>query len=167
MKYLYLIRHAKSSWSDPDLVDFDRPLNKRGRKNGPVMAKRMALRGIKPDIIISSPAKRAKKTARYMSLGTGYKRRDIIYLKELYLGTKSHYLDIIANAFRENDVLFLVGHNHIITDLADYLTGECFVNVPTCGIVGMKFPGKIGFNKRAKSGIFVFFDYPKKVVGKI
>ena len=62
-KQLYLIRHAKSSWAQPALADFDRPLNKRGKMNAPLMAGRFAERGISPQRIVSSPAKRAKKTA--------------------------------------------------------------------------------------------------------
>ena len=54
VKRLYLIRHAKSSWKDPDLDDFDRPLNKRGKTDAPLMGKRLKEQGVKPDLIISS-----------------------------------------------------------------------------------------------------------------
>ena len=64
MKKLYLIRHAKSSWKDITLDDFDRPLNKRGKTDAPFMAQKLKDKNIYPDIIISSPAKRAKSTAK-------------------------------------------------------------------------------------------------------
>jgi len=73
MKKLFLIRHAKSSWSDPSVSDFHRKLNKRGKRDAPFMAEKLAARdNTLPDIVISSPAKRAKKTARFMANGVGY-----------------------------------------------------------------------------------------------
>jgi phosphohistidine phosphatase len=63
MKTVLIVRHAKSSWSNVDLVDFDRPLNERGKKDAPMMAERMIQKKIKLDAIISSPARRARKTA--------------------------------------------------------------------------------------------------------
>ena len=63
MKQLLLIRHAKSDWNDASLSDFDRPLNNRGKTDAPVMAKRLLDKKVKIDLFISSPAKRAKKTA--------------------------------------------------------------------------------------------------------
>ncbi|HID69647.1 MAG TPA: hypothetical protein EYP35_04115 [Desulfobacterales bacterium] len=63
MKHLLICRHAKSSWKDPSLADFDRPLNKRGKRDAPQMGKMLVSHGIFPDLIVSSPAKRAKKTA--------------------------------------------------------------------------------------------------------
>jgi phosphohistidine phosphatase len=64
MKILYLLRHAKSSWSNPELTDFQRPLNKQGKKDAPMMGKILANKGVKIDLLISSPAERAKKTAK-------------------------------------------------------------------------------------------------------
>ncbi len=65
MKTIYFMRHAKSSWKDPELSDIDEALNKRGRKDAPQMAKYLRKLKVKPDIIISSPAKRALKTTHY------------------------------------------------------------------------------------------------------
>jgi phosphohistidine phosphatase len=162
LKHLYLIRHAKSSWAHPDLTDFKRPLNKRGKANGPEMANRLSTRRIFPDSIVSSPAKRAKKTAHFMAAGTKFNRDDIVFSKDLYLGEMSHHLNIIETFLEKNDILFLIGHNHTITDLANYLTGESLYNVPTCGIVGVAFSDKKGFSKKRSSGEMLFFDYPKK-----
>ena len=67
MKTLLLIRHAKSSWDEPGISDFDRPLNERGKKDAPIMAKRVKEKAIELDHLISSPAKRAKKTAKYFA----------------------------------------------------------------------------------------------------
>lgn len=162
VKQLYLIRHAKSSWANPELADFDRPLNKRGRDNGPVMAGRLAARGVTPCRIISSPARRARKTARYMAKGTGFKRKNILYEEGLYYTEYPVVIDIIDRHLREVESLFVVGHNSTITDLAENLTGNDFFNIPTCGVVGIEYRGGKNFVTVLESGTLLFFDYPKK-----
>ncbi len=84
MKTLLLIRHAKSSWNDPEMDDFDRPLNKRGKLNAPEMATRLLSRGVVPELIISSPAKRACSTARIMAKEWKYPKEAILLEEELY-----------------------------------------------------------------------------------
>ncbi|WP_457576912.1 SixA phosphatase family protein [Desulfomarina sp.] len=163
MKELYLIRHAKSSWADPDLDDFDRPLNKRGRMNAPFMAGRISMRNIFPDRIVSSPALRARRTARFIAAGIGYGKRDIIYDRGLYFSGFSYFLDVAEYHLDEVDRIFMVGHNSVITDVAGYLCGETFDNVPTCGIVGIAFRGKKGFQRIDGKGSLLFFDYPRKI----
>ncbi|MFN2354959.1 MAG: histidine phosphatase family protein, partial [Desulfopila sp.] len=139
MKLLYLIRHAKSSWSNPDLDDFSRPLNKRGKEDCSEMAARLGRAGVRPDLIAASPAKRAKKTAICMAKGTGYDKDSIRYYDELYLGTVSYHLQLIGEQFGDIDVLFLVGHNDTMTELAEFLTGAQLGNIPTCGIVAVEY----------------------------
>ena len=73
-----------------------------------------------------------------------------------------HHLNIIETFLKKNAILFLIGHNHTITDLANFLTGESLYNVPTCGIVGVEFSDKKGFSKKKGLGKMLFFDYPKK-----
>jgi phosphohistidine phosphatase len=161
VKRLYLIRHAKSSWSNPDLDDFARPLNKRGKEDCPEMAARLARAGIRPDLIVASPARRAKKTAIYMAKGTGYNKNNICYYDELYLGSLSYHLQLIDELLSNVDVLFLVGHNQTITELGEHLTGRHLGNVPTCGIVAVEYPGQDGFTAEAGAGRLLFFDFPK------
>lgn len=161
MKRLYLIRHAKSSWSNPDLDDFARPLNKRGKLDCPEMAARLGKAGILPDLIIASPAKRAKKTAICMAKGTGYSKNKISYDGELYLGSLAYHLRLMDELFCKVDILFLVGHNHTMTELCEYLTGRHLGNVPTCGIVGVEYSKEDGFSSQAGAGRMLFFDFPK------
>ena len=78
MKTLFLIRHAKSSWDDPALSDKDRPLSDRGRRDAPKMGKRLAKRDVKPDLILSSPARRALTTAEIIAKKLDYKLKDIV-----------------------------------------------------------------------------------------
>lgn len=161
MKRLFLIRHAKSSWDKPELSDFDRPLNKRGKGNGPEMASRLEKLGVVPDLIIASPAKRARKTAAYMAKGTGYSKKAILYNESLYMGSMDSYLSALEDAFKKADTVFLVGHNYTITDVAEYLSGVSFSNVPTCGVVALEYGKQGGFSAAAGAGKLLFFDFPK------
>ena len=161
MKRLFLIRHAKSSWGKPDLSDFDRPLNKRGKLNGPEMASRLARLSVLPDLILASPAKRAKKTAVYMAKGTGYPKDNIEYDEGLYMGSMEFYISLLKKNFKKADTIFLVGHNFTITDLAEYLSGASIVNVPTCGIVAIEYSDRSGFSSAASDGKLLFIDFPK------
>ncbi|NNK13684.1 MAG: histidine phosphatase family protein, partial [Desulfofustis sp.] len=95
MKYLYLIRHAKSSWSDPSLSDFDRPLNKRGKRDLPVMGQRMVAYEPKPELIISSPAKRALRTARGIGRALGFRKQEIVLNEELYTFSPEGFLEVL------------------------------------------------------------------------
>ena len=76
MKTLFLIRHAKSSWDDPALSDKDRPLGDRGRRDAPRMGKRLAKRNVRPDLILSSSARRALTTAEIIAKKLDYKRKE-------------------------------------------------------------------------------------------
>ena len=82
MKTLYLIRHAKSSWAEGGLSDFDRSLNKRGKRDALQMGKRLKALGVTPGVVISSPAKRAITTAQKIADELGYDRGAIV-LKEI------------------------------------------------------------------------------------
>ena len=154
-KKLFLLRHAKSSWKDFSIRDFDRPLNKRGKHDAPMMAERMKERGIKPDIILSSPAKRAKSTSKYFSkeLESG-----IRYDDSIYESTVLRLREIIKEAFEKYDTIMLVGHNPSITVLANAISGRYIDNIPTCGIAGFEFDS--GDIDTANAAL-LFFDYPK------
>jgi len=161
VKRLFLIRHAKSSWAAPGLDDFARPLNKRGKKDAPEMAARLVRTGVVPDLVVASPAKRARKTAIHMAEATGYEKADIRYDDDLYLGILSYHLQLITELLHGVDTLFLVGHNNTVTELAEYLTGRYLGNVPTCGIVALEFTGPAGFTGKKASAHLLFFDFPK------
>lgn len=162
MKYLYLIRHAKSSWSDPSLSDFSRPLNKRGKRDVPVMAERMLSYDPKPEMIISSPAKRARRTARGIGAALGFAKKEIILDEELYSFSADGFLKIIQRAPEMVEVLALVGHNHGLTECAEMLSGESLVNVPTCGIVLISFTQQSWGAVGQGGGRLLLFDYPKR-----
>jgi phosphohistidine phosphatase len=158
---LFLIRHAKSSWAEADVDDFHRPLNKRGLQDAPRMAERLKIAGIVPDIIISSPALRAKTTAEFMAIGTGYEKSALLYDPELYLGTLDYHCFVLQKQFKKAETIFLVGHNETLSLLAGYLSGRTLGNVPTCGIVALEYRKPNGFDTKIGSGHLVFFWFPK------
>lgn len=161
MKQLLLIRHAKSSWSDPRLSDYDRPLNKRGKRDAPCMGKRLASASVRIDCMVSSGAKRARKTARVIAGEIGYPKEDIIIREEIYSAHLLSLLSVIESTNDSISTLGLVGHNHVITECAEWLTGESLVNIPTCGIVAVGFDVQSWKHIDRLSGRLQFFDYPR------
>ena len=158
MKKLYIIRHAKSSWSDETLDDFERPLNKRGKANAPMMGERLKEKGVMPDIIISSPAKRAKTTAEIIAKKVGYK--NILFLDDIYEATSETLSKIVKRLDESYKIIFLVGHNPSLNELAYKLAGFS-ENIPTCGIVEIDFKCKKWAEIAPQKAKLVMFDYPK------
>jgi phosphohistidine phosphatase len=113
--------------------------------------------------MISSPAKRARKTAIHIAKGVGYEKAAIRYDERLYLSSVVTYLTVIEEQFASVDHLFLVGHNYTLTDLAEYCSGVNLTNVPTCGVVAIDYPGDAGFVNGPGAGELVFFDFPKNI----
>ena len=161
-KELFLIRHAKSSWADPLLNDHDRPLNKRGKRDVPVMGKRLAKQKTMPDLVIASTAKRARKTARGICRQIAYPKKEILFNLRLYTAYINSLYQVVHSCDDRIQRLFLVGHNYVITDFACELTGEEIVNIPTCGIVAMRLTMDSWSQLATGSGKLLFFDYPKK-----
>lgn len=161
MKTLYLLRHAKSSWEFSHLSDHDRPLNKRGRNDAPLMGEQLAKRNIKPDLIVSSPAVRAITTATLVSKEIGYGLEKIAIDEKAYQAGPDDLLEIIQNTPPEVEELVLVGHNDGMTDLVNQLSPTYIDNVPTAGIVSLSFDTSSWKDVSLKNARFNFFDYPK------
>lgn len=161
MKYLYLLRHAKSSWKDLSVNDFDRPLNKRGKKDAPKMGKFLNDRNVKVDLIISSPAKRTKETSKIIAEGIGYKNQ-IIFDENIYEASLEQLLALIKNLNKNLNSVMLVAHNPGLTELANYFVNEDIDNIPTCGIAAIKLENGWDEVKR-NCGKLLFFEYPKKL----
>lgn len=161
MKHLYLIRHAKSSWNNPGLADHDRPLNKRGKRDVPVMAARLASYSPKPDMIMSSTAMRARKTARGIGRVLGFEKNDILFIESLYTFSSDRLLTVIQSVPKSVNVLAVVSHNHGLTHCAELLCGEELGNIPTCGVALMEFPFNDWRHLAHGSGRLLRFDYPK------
>jgi phosphohistidine phosphatase len=161
MKTVILIRHAKSDWGDPSLNDFDRPLNERGKTDAPVMGHRLVDNKVKIDQFISSPAKRAKKTATIIAKAYKKDKDDILFRDELYGAGENVFWDVIINADKKAENIAIFSHNPGITDFANQLTETRIDNIPTCGVFAVKAHcDKWKDFKEAKKE-FWFFDFPK------
>jgi len=162
LKRLFLVRHAKSSWKNPDLEDFDRPLNKRGKRDAPLMGQRLKQAGTKPDLIISSPAKRAAKTAKVFAHEIGYPVENIGWIQPLYAAGAQTLLEVVRGLDDSFHQVLLVGHNPGLSYFAENLTGTAVDNIPTCGIFAVDFESGSWRSIREGAGILVFFDFPKR-----
>lgn len=163
MKKLILVRHAKSDWGNPGLDDFDRPLNERGKRDAPAMAARLRDRKTGIDVLLSSPAKRAAKTAKIFAETLGIKNSDIVFNDELYLAGPITFYNVLAELDDEIETVALFSHNNGLTDFANRLTDARIDNIPTCGIFAVQADCNQWSDFKAAPKTFLFFDYPKAV----
>ena len=163
MKTLLLVRHAKSSWDDIALSDFERPLNERGKNDAPKMGKRLRKKDVKIDAFISSPAKRAKKTAEYFIKEFDREANEIILVSALYDAGTNNFSDTIKDIDDKYKSAAIFSHNPGITDFANQLIDKANIdNMPTCSVFAVKADVEKwkDFSKAKKE--FLFFEYPKK-----
>ncbi|MCU7550724.1 histidine phosphatase family protein [Chitinophagaceae bacterium LB-8] len=161
MKTLLLVRHAKSNWNDPGIDDIDRPLNDRGKADAPIMAKRLKNKGIKIDTFISSPAKRAQRTARFFAEEYGLDKKDIVIADKLYMATPSAFTEAIRDIKNKHDVAILFSHNPGITEFANTLSQVRIDDMPTCSIFAVTANTDTWADFEQSEKSFLFFDYPK------
>lgn len=162
-KTLLVIRHAKSSWDIGTLNDFERPLNERGKKDAPEMARRLKEKNILVDAFVASPAKRAKKTAEYFIEEYGRGKDDIVFISKLYHAPAEVFFEVAEDLPDHLKTVAVFSHNPGITAFVNLLTDNVRLdNMPTCGIFAISFKGSWkNFDKAKKE--FLFFDYPKNV----
>ena len=135
MKFLFLIRHAKSSWDNPTLRDFQRPLRQRGLETAPKMAMVIHKEKVKPDLLVSSPARRAIDTARFFGIVFGISEQEFRIEADIYEASPATLQRVISNIPEEAHTVFMFGHNPGFTDVANLYTEDFIENIPTCGIV--------------------------------
>ena len=162
MNTLYLVRHAKSSWKHPELSDIDRPLNKRGRDNAPMMAQRLRARGVYLDKIITSPAVRAYTTGNSLAAGIGYASDDIEVAMDLYFEGIDAMMSLLQSVGPEHEHIMLVGHNPDMTHMLNSLVGFTTDNMPTCAIATIGFKQTNWQEIDYGMGILLDYDYPKR-----
>ncbi len=161
MKTLFLVRHAKSSWSDARLPDKDRPLNHRGKRDAPRMGKRLAKRDVKVDLILSSPANRAITTARALANKLDYKLKDIVVDDRLYPGAVDQLIGIVHKLRGKCNRVMLVGHDPALAELAHRLSTD-ITHLPTCAVAELLFEVKSWPDVRKATLATAALDYPKK-----
>jgi phosphohistidine phosphatase len=163
MKQLLLVRHAKSSWANPGQADFDRPLNERGHKDAPMMAKRVLKRGITIDLIISSNAVRALTTATYFASENGIATADIVQHDFLYHAPPERFAKAIVQIPNEINTAAIFAHNPGITDFVNQLTTTQIDDMPTCAIFVIQIDTLSWKSWAAAEKKYWFADWPKQI----
>ena len=163
MKTLLLVRHAKSSWDNTILKDFERPLNERGKHDAPLMAKRIKDNKIEIEAFVSSPAKRAKKTAELFMNEFGVKAKNLILVPSLYEAALENFYETVEHLKGKYDTVALFAHNPGITDFINSLQCSSVYDMPTCGVYAVKIKTKKWEEFREAEKEFLFFDYPKNL----
>ena len=163
MKTLYLVRHAKSSWKFPELDDFERPLNKRGKKDAPAMGRFLKDKDIMPDIIISSPAVRASMTTRIISDILSYPLSRVKYSDKIYEADTASLLKVVSGVDNKYNSTMLVGHNPGMTYFANMLASARIDNIRTCGIICTELDISSWQEILENCGTFKFFKFPKNL----
>lgn len=161
MKTLTILRHAKSSWKDQSLSDHDRPLNKRGEHDAPMMAARIKDAGIRPSLILSSSAARAWTTAKAVAMEIAYPLEFLQRESDLYLAGVSTLLKIIGNQDNGFNSIMIVGHNPGLTELANHFVPDVTANLPTCGLASINIDTDDWDLGNASEVELIVYDYPK------
>lgn len=161
MKTLCLIRHAQSSHSDGLIPDAERPLNKRGKKEAPVMANVLKKNNIQPDLFVSSPAKRALTTAKLFAEQLNYKMEEIEVDSVLYSFQTDQILSFIAATENKVNSLALFSHNPTVTEVVNFLSGENLFSMPTCAIAAIEFNTDHWSDIDTRKGRMIFMEYPE------
>ena len=163
MKILTIVRHAKSSWKDTSLSDKKRPLNRRGERDAPLMGERIHEHGIRPSLIVSSPATRAWTTAKIIATAINYPREFLQKEDTLYLASLNEILDVVVAQDSGFNNLMLVGHNPGMTDFANFLVPGLTNNLPTAGVVSVQIDqDNWSLYERPATELLVH-DWPKKI----
>ena len=161
MKTLYIMRHAKSSWKFEELSDHDRPLNKRGRTDAPLMGQELAANNAKLQLILSSPAVRALTTATLVARELNYDSDGISVDDRMYGASAKELLKIAHEAPANVDSMMMVGHNESISEFANLLSPKHVASMPTAGVVALRFDCESWQEIKRDNAELLFYDVPK------
>ena len=161
MKRIVLVRHAKAVPYGYD-DDFSRDLADRGVNDAELVAKELKRQGIKPDVMISSPANRAIQTARIFAENVGFDKKKILEVENIYNGmTTSEFLDLIRELPDQAEIVFFFGHNPVFFYYAGNLLEDFRDDMPTCSTVGIDFFVDLWEKVEARSGKKAFQLVPR------
>jgi phosphohistidine phosphatase len=161
VKQLILFRHAKSSWDD-DVGDVHRELAGRGERDAPRMGKRLKARHAHPDLIVSSHAARAQRTAELVAKALGIKRKEVRIERALYMASPDDILAVVAALEDSLSCVLLVGHNPGLTELVNRLLPELKLdNLPTSGAVAIDLSTTSWRSAATAGAKLAYYDYPK------
>ncbi len=163
MKRLVLVRHAKTEVIRYDITDYQRSLKERGINDSKLIANKLLLKDIIPNLIVSSPANRAIETTLLFADILKYPTEMIVKIDDLYDGfTTQEFLDMLNELGENHETVMIVGHNPSIEYLAFNLTEEFYEAVPTCTVIGIEFDIEKWSDLEVRTGQISFFEYPKK-----
>ena len=160
-KILYLVRHAKTEQDSIDDTDFSRVLKPRGLRDSTLIGSKLAADGKKPDINITSTAARAKQTAEILASKFGFGSNAIHQNEELYMASARTFLQVVNNLKNDWGSVMMVGHNPVMTYLAEYLTDYDMGYMPTGAVVAIKFPFEDWGMVSKSTGEVEFYLTPK------
>lgn len=162
MKTLLLLRHAKSSWGEAGQKDFDRPLNERGLKAAPVMGNFLRQQKIQPQLILSSPAERARQTTSLV-LETARLKSNLRYDERIYEASAERLMEVVSQIEDAAEVVMLVGHNPGFEELLQHLTGEA-QRMPTAAMACINLDIDKWNKVRESSGRIEWLGKPKELI---
>jgi phosphohistidine phosphatase len=162
---LSLVRHAKSDLALPEQQDWDRPLNKRGQRDAPEMARRLRSRNLKPDLILTSPAVRALTTASIMARELKVSADRVAQDERLYLAEPKQIVEVVRELGGDARHVMVFGHNPGITDCANRLSSDDQIdNMPTCAVFTACYSIGNWSQLDWGSALESEFDYPRNLV---
>lgn len=161
MKYLTLVRHAKSSWKDQELADFDRPLNKRGKHDLPLLCERLLQASIQPDFLLFSTALRTKVTAEMIIKRLKLPNSSCLPCDEIYESSPTTLRQVIAQTPAKVERLMVVGHNPGLQQLGEDLLGQSLPHFPTSAVLHLACAVESWSQLSEHTARLVWFDYPK------
>jgi phosphohistidine phosphatase len=161
MRTLYLLRHAKSSWKDLTLPDFDRPLKDRGRKAAKRIGKYLAAEKLSDPLVVCSPAVRTRETADIV-LKHAHLPVAVSYEERIYEASLRNLVQVVSEIPDDKQVAILIGHNPGFEELLAYLTGESR-RMPTCALAKIKFESESWKDIKEDQGRLDWFVTPKEL----
>jgi len=156
-----LIHHAKSDWEEPGASDYERGLTERGYQDINTIGSYLLLRGVLPDLILSSSALRTQETADKLAEKLGFEG-PLLYLSELYFTPPETIMETLQLQEDDAETIFVVGHNPQLTGFANMLTEEHISKIPTMGVVAMTFDIDSWQALEEQKGEIDFFIFPKQ-----
>jgi len=161
MKTIYLLRHAKAvAAEEASTPDSDRPLHKDGKKEAKAMAKAFAAKVMLPDLLITSPAKRAVATARLFAKELGYKKKKIVRDEKLYTNDSAGMLNLVKELTDSADSVMIVGHNPAISEFAALLSQSVKDELASGGLLGIKFDARKWREIKQGEGEVIYNNFP-------
>lgn len=164
MKTLVLVRHAKSSWKDPSLEDIARPLNKRGKRDAPLMSRHLYSTGVRPELIVCSPSRRTRDTAAFFKKQFDWKEDQFVVDQRLYHGDVFDINEVLSGLGNEFEQVMIFVHNPGITAYINQESNLSVSNIPTCGVVVLDSEVSSWSNFTTSNKEVRYSFYPKRII---